>query len=171
MAELRPVLGRLRLLHYHDRFVDEGVETWDQLCNITDANSKALDVGLGHRRRLQREIANALKRSDQRPSVEVSPSIPDGDLSIWGSNITKAADSGAERMKRKYKRRPKADMNAPKKPLSAYVLYANSIRENLRQKDLSFADGAKVTDEQWHVLDPMEKEWWKSEAIEAKERI
>ena len=168
MAELRPVLGRLRLLHYHDRFVDEGFETWDQRCDITEADLKALNVGLGHRRRLQREIANALRPSDQRPSVEVSPSISDGDLSIWGSNITKANDSGAERVKRKYRRRPKADMNAPKKPLSAYVLYANGIRESLRQKNLSFADGAKVTVEQWHVLDPTEKEWWKSEAIEAK---
>ena len=110
MAELGPILGRLRLLHYHDRFVGEGFETWDQLCDITEADLEALDVGLGHRRRLQREIANALRPSDQRLSVQLSPSIPAGDLSIGRSNIIEADDSGTERVKRKYRRRPKADM-------------------------------------------------------------
>lgn len=169
MIELRPLLDRLGLLLYHDRFVGEGFETWEQLCDITEADLETLNVSLGHRRRLQREIAKARRTPIQQPAKDGSRCPPTDDISPELSNMSKADDSGHERKKRKYKRRPKADMNAPKKPLSAYVMYANHIRESLRQQSLSFADGAKVTGEQWQVLDPLDKEWWKSQAAAAKE--
>ena len=170
MTALLPVLDELGLLVYHDRFVGEGFETWEQLCDITEADLDTLNVSLGHRRRLQREIAKAGSPPDPRPCKEGSDYTPSDDVSVEVSHMSRADDSGHERKKRKYRRRPKADMNAPKKPLSAYVLYANHIRESLRQQNLSFADGAKVTGEQWQVLDPLEKEWWKSQAAAAKEK-
>lgn len=169
MTELRPLLDLLGLLIYHDRFVDEGFETWEQLCDITEADLETLNVSLGHRRKLQREIATAPRPPIQRPSEEESLHTPRDDVSLDLSNMSKADDSAHERVKRRYRRRPKADMNAPKKPLSAYVMYANHIRESLRQQNLSFADGAKVTGEQWQVLESVQKDWWKSQAAEAKE--
>lgn len=170
MTALRPVLDGLDLLVYHNRFVGEGFETWEQLCDITEADLETLNVSLGHRRRLQREIAKAQRPPIQRPSKEGFPHTPSDDTSVDVSNMSRAEDSGHERKKRKYKRHPKADMNAPKKPLSAYVMYANHLRESLRQQNLSFADGAKVTGEQWQILDPLQKEWWKSQAAAAKEK-
>lgn len=169
MTELRPLLDLWGLLIYHDRFVGEGFETWDQLCDVTEADLETLNVSLGHRRRLQREIAKTLRPPIQRPSKERSSQTHSDGVPLDVSNMSKADDSGHERVKRRYRRRPKADMNAPKKPLSAYVMYANHLRESLRQQDLSFADGAKVTGERWQVLDPVQKDWWKSQAAAAKE--
>ena len=38
MAGIRPVLARLGLEQYTDRFADEGFETWDTILNITESD-------------------------------------------------------------------------------------------------------------------------------------
>jgi HMG (high mobility group) box len=71
--------------------------------------------------------------------------------------------------KRKYKRHPKPDKNAPERPPSAYVIFSNKIREEIRAENLSFTDIAKLVGDRWQKLTPEEKEPFESKANEAKE--
>ncbi|KAL8786371.1 MAG: hypothetical protein Q9195_008236 [Heterodermia aff. obscurata] len=79
MAALAPILARLGLGQYLDRFVAEGFDTWGTLLEITEGDLEELDVKLGHRRKLQREIAisrgaiagnGADPRPANRPTVD-----------------------------------------------------------------------------------------------------
>lgn len=71
--------------------------------------------------------------------------------------------------KRKYRRHPKPDENAPEKPPSAYVLFSNKIREEVKSENLSFTDIARLVGERWQKLDPAQKDRFESHASALKE--
>lgn len=73
-------------------------------------------------------------------------------------------------MKRKYRRHPKPDKHAPERPPSAYVIFSNSIREEVRGQNLSFTDIAKLVGDRWQKLSPEGKEPFESKANDAKEK-
>ena len=54
---IRTELQKIGLEEYSTRFVEYGFETWSQLAGITEAEMATLSMKLGHRRKLQREIA------------------------------------------------------------------------------------------------------------------
>lgn len=70
--------------------------------------------------------------------------------------------------KRRYKRHPKPDENAPPRPASAYVLFANQVREQEKDSDLNFAQLARLVGDRWKNLVPAEKEAIEAKAAEAK---
>lgn len=72
--------------------------------------------------------------------------------------------------KRKYRRHPKPDENAPERPPSAYVIFSNKIREEIKGENLSFTVIAKLVGDRWQKLDPTEKEPYEAQAAAAKER-
>ncbi|OAV94450.1 hypothetical protein PTTG_03070 [Puccinia triticina 1-1 BBBD Race 1] len=72
--------------------------------------------------------------------------------------------------KRRYRRHPKADLNAPKRPLSAYVMFSNTVREQLKGQQISFTDIARTVGDRWKTLDPSTKEAFEREASEQKDR-
>ncbi|ESZ95655.1 HMG box protein [Sclerotinia borealis F-4128] len=66
--DLEPVLNRLEIQCYLQRFKDAGFDTWDALKDITETDMEELGMKLGHRRvrdhnnetwKLQREIATS----------------------------------------------------------------------------------------------------------------
>ncbi|CAI2165636.1 9519_t:CDS:2, partial [Funneliformis geosporum] len=71
--------------------------------------------------------------------------------------------------KRKYKRHPKRDKNAPVKPLSAYVMFAHKVREEYTGQNISFPDMAKIVGDRWKTVSPEIKEAIENEAAKAKE--
>jgi len=71
--------------------------------------------------------------------------------------------------KRKYKRHPKRDKNAPIKPLSAYVMFAHKVREEFSGQNISFPDMAKIVGDRWKNIRPEEKESYEIEAAKKKE--
>ncbi|KAI8141798.1 hypothetical protein BJV82DRAFT_617570 [Fennellomyces sp. T-0311] len=71
--------------------------------------------------------------------------------------------------KRKYRRHAKADDNAPKKPLSAYVMFSNEIRVELKDQNLSFTTLSKVTGDRWKKLSPNERKFYEIKAAYAKQ--
>ncbi|KAL8791288.1 MAG: hypothetical protein Q9195_005977 [Heterodermia aff. obscurata] len=156
MAALAPILARLGLGQYLDRFVAEGFDTWDTLLEITEADLEELDVKLGHRRKLQREIAIsrgaiAGNGADARPANRTTVDGQYGnDEKIHGEK-PKGASSEAPGGKRKYRRHPK-------------------MREHLRPQNLSFTEIAKRVGEQWQLLDPQVKGQYESRAASAKEK-
>ncbi|KAG1048700.1 hypothetical protein G6F43_008925 [Rhizopus delemar] len=72
--------------------------------------------------------------------------------------------------KRKYHRHPKPDTNAPVKPPSAYVMFSNDIRAELKQQNRSFTDLAKIIGDRWKSISAEEKELYETKALKAREK-
>ncbi|KAL2054701.1 hypothetical protein ABVK25_005005 [Lepraria finkii] len=168
MTDLREPLSRLGLAQYIEKFKEEGFETWETLLDITESDLDALGVKLGHRRLLQKEIGQARGLSVEQLS---SPSFsrPPGE-ERGGENRVDVKRGTGVGGKRKYRRHPKADENAPERAPSAYVIFSNKIREELKPQNLSFTAIAKRVGERWQELSAGEKEPYESEASTAKEK-
>jgi hypothetical protein len=72
--------------------------------------------------------------------------------------------------KRKYRRHPKPDEHAPERPPSAYVIFSNKIRDEVKDQNLTFTQIAKLVGDRWQKLDPASKEPFEAQANTAKER-
>ncbi|MCJ1276804.1 hypothetical protein MMC21_004611 [Puttea exsequens] len=62
-----------------------------------------------------------------------------------------------------------ADKNAPDRPPSAYVIFSNKVREEVKPENLSFTAIAKRVGERWQELSAAQKDPYESEASAAKE--
>ncbi|KAI1767556.1 hypothetical protein GGR53DRAFT_526406 [Hypoxylon sp. FL1150] len=172
MNSLEAIFGELGISQYLDAFIDQGFDSWETILDITESDLDALGVKLGHRRKLQRRIANY--RGIAPETSLVSPtrtSIEDPRLEPNRAEPAKPEKpDGASVAKRKYRRHPKVDDNAPERPPSAYVLFSNKMREDLKGQNLTFTEIAKLVGENWQNLNRIEKEPFERQAHEAKER-
>ncbi|KAI9257649.1 high mobility group box domain-containing protein [Sporodiniella umbellata] len=71
--------------------------------------------------------------------------------------------------KRKYHRHPKPDIHSPHKPPSAYVMFSNDIRVELKQQNRSFTDLAKIIGDRWKNISAKDKERYELNAQKARE--
>lgn len=173
MTELADIFAELGISHYLHDFIEQGFDTWDTILDITESDFDALGVKLGHRRKLQRKIANSRGLSSDRalqsprhtPSDDRQPEEPKS-----GTKADGKEGVGVQGAKRKYRRHPKPDENAPERPPSAYVIFSNKMREELKGRNLSFTEIAKLVGENWQNLVPQEKEPYEQQAFTAKER-
>lgn len=62
---VKHIFARLNLTQYLDRFIEEGFDSWDAVCQITEADLDALNVKFGHRRILQFAITES-KRATRK---------------------------------------------------------------------------------------------------------
>ncbi|KAI0428800.1 hypothetical protein F5Y09DRAFT_332303 [Xylaria sp. FL1042] len=172
MNFLETVLGELGISQYLGVFIDQGFDSWETILDITESDLDALGVKLGHRRKLQRRIANY--RGVAPDASLVSPARTSIEDARHDSNRTDAerADlkTGPTIVKRKYRRHPKPDEHAPERPPSAYVLFSNKMREDLKGQNLTFTEIAKLVGENWQNLSRAEKEPFEKQANEAKEK-
>ncbi|KAI5783532.1 hypothetical protein EDC01DRAFT_209581 [Geopyxis carbonaria] len=174
MTELGDVLERLGLLQYLGKLHDEGFERWETVLDITEQDLAALNFKLGHRRILQREIASArgIAATQALTSTQFGP-VEETDTeekSYQKSLKIEVAKVQVSTGKRKYRRHPKPDDNAPEKPPSAYVMFANRVRDELKGQNLSFTDIAKLVGERWKILAPEDKESYEFQASVAKDK-
>ncbi|KAI1213928.1 uncharacterized protein F4807DRAFT_409809 [Annulohypoxylon truncatum] len=172
MTSLEVIFGELGISQYLEAFFDQGFDSWETILDITESDLDALGVKLGHRRKLQRRIANY--RGVAPETSLVSPtrtSIEDAKLDSNRIEPLKSdKPDGAGVAKRKYRRHPKPDENAPERPPSAYVLFSNKMREDLKGQNLTFTEIAKLVGENWQNLTRDEKEPFERQAHEAKEK-
>ncbi|KAF1838608.1 hypothetical protein BDW02DRAFT_362651 [Decorospora gaudefroyi] len=180
MSDLRDRLARLGLSQYHQVLASEGFDTWETVLDITESDLSHLNVKLGHRRKLQRAIAESRGQSSDRP-LPISLARAGSTAGSYRSDDSgpeskgKQADStqiavGGTGAKRKYRRHPKPDEHAPERPPSAYVIFSNQVRESLKGQELSFTEIAKVVGERWQVLPADERESCERQANGAKEK-
>lgn len=173
MTDLAEIFAELGISHYLREFVEQGFDTWDTILDITESDFDALGVKLGHRRKLQRKIANSRGLSSDRAlasPISITPGDFHGDEPKVGVRDAKEGGSGPQGVKRKYRRHPKSDENAPERPPSAYVIFSNEMREKLKGRNLSFTEIAKLVGENWQNLSPTEKEPYEHQAYTQKER-
>jgi hypothetical protein len=125
--------------------------------------------------KLQREIANyrgvsydraigspAFDNTSETGRAAESPPTP--------TDVPESGTHGSSETKRKYRRHPKPDENAPVRAPSAYVIFSNTIREDVRGQNLSFTDIARLVGDRWQKLAPAEKEPYETQAAIAKEK-
>ncbi|KIW71973.1 hypothetical protein PV04_00198 [Phialophora macrospora] len=175
MSDLAAHLERLGLEQYLDLFIGEGFDTWDTLTDIQESDFDALNVKLGHRRKLQRAIAEYRGISFERlVGSAAQEGQPDGvrtfEAAVAGSSEAERPTGPPPETKRKYRRHPKPDENAPERPPSAYVIFSNRIREEVKDQNLSFTQIAKLVGDRWQKLDPAGKEPFEAQASAAKEK-
>ncbi|WYZ34674.1 hypothetical protein EsH8_I_000950 [Colletotrichum jinshuiense] len=169
---LEGIFAELGISQYLSIFLEQGFDTWETILDITESDLDALGVKLGHRRKLQRRIANS--RGHAPDASLVSPtraSAEEPKPEPQRPELTRSeAKDGPVVTKRKYRRHPKADENAPERPPSAYVLFSNKMRDELKGRNLTFTEIAKLVGENWQNLTPGEKEPFETQALKAKEK-
>ncbi len=109
---LESVFAELGLAQYLDAFVDQGFDSWDTILDIQESDLDALGVKLGHRRKLQRRIANARGIA---PSVSLVSTLKPGSEDAKQQHVRRESaarsEAGSESTtgitKRKYRRHPK----------------------------------------------------------------
>ncbi|KAF1972615.1 hypothetical protein BU23DRAFT_580742 [Bimuria novae-zelandiae CBS 107.79] len=167
MPVLSDVLERLSLTSYLDALVNNGFHNWETVLEITEEDLTTLKIKLGHRRLLQREIATyrgvpstlALDKNNAPDQPELSTSALEA--------LTSQTSSDPPREKRRYRRHPRPDGNAPKKPKTAYVNFADQLRTDPEIGSLSFVDIAREVGRRWQQLAPEQKRIWESHAARA----
>ncbi|KAJ9655512.1 hypothetical protein H2198_005602, partial [Neophaeococcomyces mojaviensis] len=175
MTEIGPYLERLSLRQYHDAFVAEGFDTWESVLDIQENDLETLGVKLGHRRKLQRAIAEFRGYPSDRPlrspslDTPVSENTRSESISQQASSSRDTIQPTGTEQKRKYRRHPKPDEHAPEKPPSAYVLFSNKVREEVKHENLSFTDIARLVGERWQKLSPAQKEPFETHAASLKD--
>lgn len=180
--------------HYRSRSVSSQFHNIARVLMI----SAALGVKLGHRRVIYRQIAT-LRGKDTHIEIHhliyntglpQSESLKDASLYDHSTSST-SPNCGLRRdsfespsgsplsptiipldlpRKRRYKRHPKPDDNAPPRPPSAYVLFANMVREEEKSKNLSFTQLARLVGEKWKSLGSSEKEDIEAHAADVKKQ-
>jgi len=175
MTELGDIFAELGISHYLHDFLEQGFDTWETILDITESDFDTLGVKLGHRRKLQRRIANTRGLSSDRAlasprNTPTDERQPEEQRTGGGTKQENKDGSGAQGAKRKYRRHPKPDENAPERPPSAYVIFSNKMREELKGRNLSFTEIAKLVGENWQNLSPGEKEPYEQQAFSAKEK-
>lgn len=167
MADLELTLSWLDMSQYLERFLQAGFDSWETVLDITEEDLEVLNVDLGYRRKLQREIANTRRLANDPAFVApLYPTLQSQGRQEIGSGFTASRDDphAAGQGKRSYRHHPKPDPNAPQRPYSAYVLFSNHVREELKSQGLSFTEMSRRVGERWQSLNPDEKERWKQQA-------
>lgn len=167
MADLELTLSWLDMSQYLERFLQAGFDSWETVLEITEEDLEVLNVDLGYRRKLQREIANTRRLANDPAFVApLYPTLHGHGGNEMGSSLTSSKDDTrtAGQGKRSYRHHPKPDPNAPERPYSAYVLFSNNMREELKPQGLSFTEISRRVGERWQSLSEGEKESWKQKA-------
>ncbi|KAI4702044.1 hypothetical protein J4E81_002405 [Alternaria sp. BMP 2799] len=170
--DLTEVLERLGLTQYAQVLAENGFHNWETVVDITEDDLTALEFKLGHRRLLQREIAT-YRGIPQSLSLEPDNNSPEPtSLSTSAlESFTRQTTSLPPREKRRYRRHPRADPNAPKKPKTAYVNFADQLRTDPEVSQLSFVDIAREVGRRWQELPSERKRIWESNAARAMQEF
>ena len=177
MTELEVIFAELGLQQYLNDFLEQGFDSWETILDITESDFDALGVKLGHRRKFQRKIANSRGQSSDTALGGSTRNTPSDDRTneeqkaVGIRSDAREINIVVQGAKRKYRRHPKPDEHAPERPPSAYVIFSNTMREQLKGRNLSFTEIAKLVGENWQSLQPHEKDPYEQKAFAAKERF
>ena len=124
MPRLSEVLERLGLTAYLQALTENGFHNWDTVVDITEEDLTALNFKLGHRRALQREIATYRGLPSSLSLDPEAVSLEPTSLSTSAlETLTRQTSTPPPREKRRYRRHPKPDEHAPKKPKTACTIF------------------------------------------------
>lgn len=162
-----PLVGNaVGLPHLHQRPMLTGLDGCSTMTLMMNGHLKALESKPEERfmRVLQRRCSDH-PRALPRSTAIISPNNANHGNEDENGHAEHVADTQEEQpQKRKYKRKPKQDANAPERPPSAYVMFSNKVREDPNIATMSFVDIARLVGQKWQALEPSAKEGWESRA-------
>ncbi|KAF2844156.1 hypothetical protein T440DRAFT_527147 [Plenodomus tracheiphilus IPT5] len=120
MRDLEDRLARLGLNQYCQVFADEGFDNWEVLLDITECDLNHLGVKLGHRRKLQRAIAESRRQCFGQPLLSTPRS-------------SSMSTGGDKCVKRKDRRHSKSDEHAPRQLSSALPMEEHDTYRQLEK--------------------------------------
>jgi hypothetical protein len=165
ISELESTLRDLDLQQYFSDLVEHGFDTWDNLSSIKETDMAVLGIKLGHRRKLQREIARRQGYLDNSTlSYAESTRLQTNEQSVADGNTQEPHG------KRRYRRKPPTDPNAPSRPDTAYVAYTKTQRQDPEVANLSFIEIAKLIGARWANLPDDSKDIWNQQAKTDREK-
>lgn len=92
------------------------------------------------------------------------------DTSHNNKTSSSSSSSPTSLIKRKYRRHPKPDKHAPIKPPSAYIMFSNDARAQLKDHNMTFVEIAKLVGDQWKNLSLNQKQAYEHTAMRAKDK-
>jgi hypothetical protein len=118
---------------------------------------------MGHRRKLQKEIANARRLAGD--PVYITPPCNQPSQQQSGQSAYQA-DKPQQRapIKRGYRHHPKPDLDTPHGPYSAYMMFSNGVREQVEYESLSCTEISRQVGLSWQSLTGQQKGYWKGKA-------
>lgn len=160
--DLATRLETLGLSQYASVLHENGFDDWDTVLDITEEDLDSLAFKRGHRRILQREIALA-RSTESSPENDTNRSPTNAGP---GGNAIAALDGSEKRTKRRYRWHPRPDPNAPKKPKTAYVNFADHLRSDPTIASLTFVNIAREVGRRWQTMDAGPKQEWENQAAQ-----
>jgi hypothetical protein len=114
------------------------------------------------------EIDNDVDDKDDNviDSIRSSSFSSNDDEGICNTNQDRAKNNA---LKRKYRRHPRPDRDAPIKPPSAYIMFSNDARAKLKEHNMTFVEIAKIVGDQWKNLSSSKKKQYERTAMKAKD--
>jgi hypothetical protein len=161
MMELEAKLESLGLAQYATILYENGFEEWRTVLDITEDDLDSLGFKRGHRRILQKEIAIARGPDSSPPADAVR-------FSSSTLGVSTTLENFGKQTKRRYRWHPRGDPNAPKKPKTAYVNFADHLRSDSSVASLSFVDIAREVGRRWQSLNPAAKQEWENRAAQVR---
>eukprot|EP00538_Stauroneis_constricta_P011782 CAMPEP_0119570678 /NCGR_PEP_ID=MMETSP1352-20130426/43734_1 /TAXON_ID=265584 /ORGANISM="Stauroneis constricta, Strain CCMP1120" /LENGTH=363 /DNA_ID=CAMNT_0007620349 /DNA_START=114 /DNA_END=1205 /DNA_ORIENTATION=+ len=134
--------------------------TFGQLAKYTSAMYSELTTA-------EKEAWIARAEADKaRYLHELNSYIPPIGYDAKGDIVISLVDTKGRRGK------PERDINAPKRNMSAYLLYQNAMRDQFKRENpgMTFGQLAKYTSHMYKNLTPEEKSTWESRAAQDKAR-
>ncbi|KAL0073367.1 hypothetical protein F4703DRAFT_1432241 [Phycomyces blakesleeanus] len=119
--------------------------------------------------------SSSSQRVPRKINTNANPNTNTNNTSIRSNSFSSndddeaSTDTPSNQPKRKYRRHPKSDKHAPIKPPSAYIMFSNNARAQLRDQNMSFATIAKFVGDQWKNLSHEEKQSYERTAMQAKD--
>ncbi|KAF1808290.1 hypothetical protein P152DRAFT_517650 [Eremomyces bilateralis CBS 781.70] len=156
-AELSAKLASSNLAQYEGVLAKCGFDTWSSVLQIGETDLERLQSELSRRRKLQREFTS------NPPDVpETQPASPDALLDSSKRRVSLESrgkplvdpdrPNHQKSIKRRYRRHPKPDPNAPVRPKTGYVEFSDHIRSTHDISGLSFVEVAKYVGNLWRDL-------------------
>lgn len=129
-------------------------EEFESNPSSSDSESGSDKEGKPKHKEKEKKKKSPEKKRKAEPSTSKSPK--------------KKAKIAAEKPEGKRKKKAKKDANAPKRPMSAYMLWLSEIREQIKQEypGISVTELSKKAGEKWKLVE--DKTEWQDKAKEAK---
>jgi hypothetical protein len=143
--ELKRGLTLIGVPEYLGRLVANGFDTWETFLLITHDDMLRLRISADHGKLLL--AVTAICQNGRQGTI----------VSLMTESKGAAAATQPHGRKRKYRRHPKPDPNAPKRPLTAYAAFLIERQKDM-SADISFTARAKEIGREWQMMPDGEKD-------------
>ena len=117
-------------------------------------------------------MSEAEEQESENTDFRMLPALMTQTMRIKTADVVSARRGSRvlHRKRKKPKKMPKKDPDAPKKPLSSFMLFGNEMRAKIKEEnpDIPFSGVGKILGERWRALDSESKAKYNEAALAAK---